>query len=80
MSRRAKLRAKILARPPEADFQDVCAIFTEYGWSLRSTEGSHHIFVSPDKKQVFSVPTVSGRKVKRHYLDRICQILGLEED
>lgn len=75
-----KLRARLLARPSEARISDVQAIFEAYGWTLRSIEGSHYVFVNRDKGLRYSVPTVGGRKVKRYYLARVCEILGLEED
>ena len=75
-----KLKAKLLARPTEALISDVQAIFEAEGWTLRSIKGSHHIFENKAKGLTYSVPTVGGRKVKRHYLDAICDILDLKED
>lgn len=76
MSRREKLIEKIRARPPEADFSDVRRLLEMHGWTLDRERGSHAYFVN--QSQQFSVPRVSGRKVKRTYLDKICTLLDLD--
>ena len=62
----------------EADFADVRALLEEFGWEQKHQKGSH---VTSGKAGEFptTVPTVSGRKVKRVYLDRIIERLGLDE-
>lgn len=78
MNRKDRLIAKIVARPTEADFKDVHAVLELFGWTLARTKGSHHSFKSADGSQTLIVPTVSGRRVKRHYLDEICRLLELD--
>jgi predicted RNA binding protein YcfA (HicA-like mRNA interferase family) len=78
MSRRDKLIARIRARPPEADASDVRALLEDYGWRLDRQSGSHMIFT--DGKRIQSVPLVGGRRVKRVYLDQLCELLGLDDD
>jgi predicted RNA binding protein YcfA (HicA-like mRNA interferase family) len=78
MSRRDRLIAKIRARPPEADFADVRALLSEFGWKEARQRGSHVSFVKDDGPTIV-VPLVSGRKVKRVYLDRLCELLGLDD-
>jgi predicted RNA binding protein YcfA (HicA-like mRNA interferase family) len=77
MTRRERLVARIRARPPEADFNDVRQVLEEYGWRLARQKGSHVAFVK-DGEGTFVVPLVSGRKVKRRYLDQLCERLGLD--
>jgi predicted RNA binding protein YcfA (HicA-like mRNA interferase family) len=78
MSKREKLIKRIRARPPEADFDDVRALLEDFGWALARTSGSHNTFTK-DGVSPIVVPTVSGRRVKQHYLDRLCDLLGLDD-
>ena len=78
MTRRERLIAKIRARPAEADVRDVIVILEALGWKLDRQSGSHMVFIK-DGEQLLSIPLVSGRRVKRIYLDQICRRLGLDE-
>jgi predicted RNA binding protein YcfA (HicA-like mRNA interferase family) len=78
LTRREKLIAKIVARPPEADANDVRSVLEEFGWMFRHQTGSHMTFAKPGERSM-SIPLVSGRRVKRIYLDQICQRLGLDD-
>jgi hypothetical protein len=62
-----KLIARICARPPEADFDDVRQLLEALGYRDRGGKGSHHVFIK-EGSSPFSVPTVGGRRVKRRYL------------
>jgi predicted RNA binding protein YcfA (HicA-like mRNA interferase family) len=73
-----KLIERIRARPPEADFTDVRRLLESFGWTQRQGKGSHVIFKKQGHRPL-TIPTVSGRKVKRVYLDQICTILGLDD-
>jgi predicted RNA binding protein YcfA (HicA-like mRNA interferase family) len=77
-SRRDKLIEKIRRRPPEAEFTDVRHLLEEFDWKLDRQTGSHVMFVKAGERTI-SVPVVSGRKVKRTYLDQICERLGLDD-
>lgn len=78
MGQLEKLIDRIRARPPEADFDDVRALLEAFGYTLKGGKGSHNAFRKPGHRTII-VPTVSGRKVKRTYLDQVCELLGLEE-
>lgn len=78
LNRKDRLIATIVARPSEAKFSDVHAVLELHGWVLARTKGSHHIYKSEDSTQMITVPTVSGRRVKRRYLDEICRLLELD--
>ncbi len=78
MTRRDKLVEKIRRRPPEADFNDVRRLLEAFDWTFDRQVGSHTFFVKPNEHTI-SVPLVSGRKVKRRYLDEICELLGLDD-
>jgi predicted RNA binding protein YcfA (HicA-like mRNA interferase family) len=78
MSKREKLIARIRARPPEADFDDVRCLLEYFGWSLDRVRGSHTMFVKEDEDPIV-VPKRGGRKVERFYLNMICERLGLDD-
>ncbi len=78
MTQLEKLIARIRARPPEADFDDVRSLLEYHGWNLDRERGSHVHFVKLGERTL-SVPKVGGRKVKRVYLDQICERLGLDD-
>jgi len=77
MTKREKLIARFLAEPPEVDFEDVCQLLEMFGYELRKTRGtSHRVFVAPGRETI-TVPLVSGRKVKRTYIQAINRKLDL---
>lgn len=78
MTRRDKLIERIRQRPTTADFADVRAILEMFGWEHASTKGSHARFRKAGETSI-TVP-IHGGKVKRHYLDDICDRLHLDED
>jgi predicted RNA binding protein YcfA (HicA-like mRNA interferase family) len=78
MGQLEKLIERIKARPPQADFADVEKLLEEYGYVKRRQSGSHVSFKRAGARTVI-VPLVSGRKVKRVYLDKLCELLGLDD-
>jgi predicted RNA binding protein YcfA (HicA-like mRNA interferase family) len=77
-SRRDKLIEKIRRRPSEAEFSDVSRLLELFEWKLDRQTGSHFIFVKSGAPTI-SVPKTGHNKVKRHYLDGICELLGLDD-
>ena len=78
MTRLEKLIERIRARPPEADFGNVQRLLEAFGYELKRQEGSHVAFKKPGERTI-TMPLVSGRRVKRVYLDQICELLGLDD-
>jgi predicted RNA binding protein YcfA (HicA-like mRNA interferase family) len=76
MTRREKLVERIRRRPPTAKFSDVKSLLEEFGWTHDRTKGSHAIFVKPGERTL-PVPVHNG-DVSRVYLDRICDLLDLD--
>ncbi|MCH8310207.1 MAG: type II toxin-antitoxin system HicA family toxin [Chloroflexi bacterium] len=72
-----KLIARILARPPQVDFNDVRRLLEAYGRALDREKGSHVMFTKPSERTI-TAPKVGGRRVKRVYLNRIIEILGID--
>lgn len=79
MTQRDKLIARIRARPPEADVNDVCKLLEEFGWTLGKKRATSHIIYKKPGERSMTIPTVKGRKVKQVYLDEICKRLGLDD-
>lgn len=78
MTRRDKLVERIVRRPPDASFEDVRQVFVMYGWIYARTKGSHASFTKPGERT--QVIPVHGGRVRRVYLDRVCEVLGLGDD
>ena len=76
MSQRDKLIARIRARPSQAYFDDIEKLLGMFGWQCRNGTGSHRAFTKPGERTI-TVPVKDG-KVKRVYLDQICERLGLD--
>lgn len=77
MSQRDKLIARVQARPPEAVFGDVRRLLELFGWRLARQNSSHVTFTRDGK--IIGLALVSGRRVKRVYLDIVCERLGLDD-
>lgn len=78
MSRDDKLIARIKRRPPEADFDDVRKLLEMFGYRMRAGGKHTGVFAHPSLPPI-TLPAVSGRNVKRAYLDQIVKIAGLED-
>ncbi|MEX0683933.1 MAG: type II toxin-antitoxin system HicA family toxin [Dehalococcoidia bacterium] len=78
MTRLEKLIDRIKARPAEAEFADVEKLLEAFGYERKRQEGSHVSFKKAGARTIV-VPLVSGRKVKRVYLDKLCELLGLDD-
>ena len=78
MTQHDKLIERIVARPPEADFNDVRRLLETHGWVLKRQKGSHTHFTKPGESTQ-TVPLVRGRTVKRYILNQIIERLGLDE-
>lgn len=76
MTQQDRLIERLRARPAEADFNDVRRVLEAFGWALARERGSHAMFTKPGERTI-TVPRVSGRRVKRVYLDLILERLGL---
>jgi predicted RNA binding protein YcfA (HicA-like mRNA interferase family) len=73
-----KFIERIRARPPEADFRDVCKLLEAFRWTLDREKSSHVVFTKPGERSIID-PQVKGRKVKKPYLNMICERLGLDD-
>lgn len=79
MSKRDKLVAMIVARPPEASYNDVERLLLEFGWSKKPDPGGSHHKFSKHGEGILIIPKKSGKTVKRTYLNQICTKLRLDD-
>lgn len=79
VTRLEKLIKRIMARPTEAEFRDVERLLEAFGWTKVRQTGSHAAFKKAGQRTI-SVPLKAGRRVKRPYLDQICELLGLNDE
>ena len=74
-----KLVELFLREPPEVLFQDVVKVLKEFGYEKRpSQSGGHRVFTKAGEYPL-TVPTVKGHRVKRVYVRKVVERLGLEE-
>jgi predicted RNA binding protein YcfA (HicA-like mRNA interferase family) len=78
VSRLEKLIAHLRSEPSEASFSDVKRILETFDFREVRSSGSHHIFRHQDGRQI-TIPKDSGRKVKRIYLKKLIDLLGLDD-
>ena len=79
MGQLEKLVEAFLKRPSDISFSDVAKLLQEFGYEERPTRGgSHRVFTKPNRPPII-VPTIKGRRVKRVYIEMICNTLNLEE-
>jgi len=69
--------ARLKARPSEANFEDVRRVLEGRGWQQARQEGSHVTFRKPGERSI-TVPLKDSTRVKRSYVDQICERLGLD--
>ena len=78
MARLEKLVELFLREPPEVSFQDVVKVLEAFGYKKRLSKRGHKVFAKPGEYPI-TVPTVKGRRVKRAYIRKLIERLGLEE-
>jgi predicted RNA binding protein YcfA (HicA-like mRNA interferase family) len=78
MSKLAKLIRSFLANPPDVRFEDVRYVLEAFGFQEKRSRGSHHTFEN-EMGKVIVVPKKGGQKVKRFYVQRIVELLKLED-
>lgn len=76
MSKRDKLIAHLCSEPPEALFEDVKKLLLAFDFVEVRSSGSHHVFRQKDGRMIV-VPKKSGNKVKRIYIRKVTDLLGL---
>ena len=78
MARIEKLVEIFLREPSEVSFQDVVRVLEAFGYKERPSKSGHKVFAKLGEYPI-TVPTVKGRRVKRVYVRKIVERLGLEE-
>jgi len=78
MRKLSKLIQKFLAIPPEIRFEEVRTLLEGLGFHEARSKGSHHIFRDELGRQL-TIPKTGGQKVKRPYIQKIVEMLKLED-
>lgn len=78
MSRLGKPIERIRRRPSEADYSDVRRLLHAFDWQEDRQRGSHVTFTKTGEDPIV-IPLVRGRKVKRVYLEQLCDALHLDD-
>lgn len=78
MGKLSKLIQKFLASPPEVRFEEVRTLLEGLGFHEARSKGSHHIFRDEQGRQL-TIPKKGGQKVKRPYIQKIVELLNLED-
>lgn len=79
MGKLEKLIELFLKKPPEVKFDEVRYLLEAFGFEEKRVKGSHHIFRHPDKRQI-TIPLKGGQKVKGIYVQKILDLLNLENN
>jgi predicted RNA binding protein YcfA (HicA-like mRNA interferase family) len=78
VSKLDKLIAHLRSEPSEASFSDIKRILEAFDFVEVRSSGSHHIFRHQDSRQI-TIPKDSGRKVKKIYIKKVTNLLGLDD-
>ena len=78
MGKLSKLIQKFLASPPEVRFEEVRTLLEGLGFHKARSKGSHHIFRDELGRQL-TIPKTGGQKIKRPYIQKIVELLNLED-
>ena len=78
MGKLSKLIQKFLARPPEVRFEEVRTLLEGLGFHEARSKDSHHIFRAELGRQL-TILKIGGQKVKRTYIQKIVELLNLED-
>ncbi|MBV6623288.1 MAG: type II toxin-antitoxin system HicA family toxin [Rivularia sp. (in: Bacteria)] len=78
MSKLEKLVQQFLKRPPDVKFEDVRYILEAFGFEEKRSKGSHHSFSNLEGRTI-TVPKKGGKKVKGVYVEKIVELLNLEQ-
>ncbi|MEQ8755817.1 MAG: type II toxin-antitoxin system HicA family toxin [Coleofasciculus sp. G1-WW12-02] len=78
MGKLEKLVEQFLNKPPEVRFEDVRYLLEAFGFEEKRSKGSHHSFRDSQGRKI-TVPKKGGQKVKGVYVQKIVELLNLEE-
>lgn len=80
MTRWEKLARELCGQqiPPQASTRDIFALLEGAGWTFVRYSGRNYAIFESPQGELLNVPMVQGRHVKRVYLRRACQMLGLD--
>ncbi len=59
--------------------KNLCKIFEEKGWHLKTIRGSHHVYMKTGRKERISVPVHGNKDLKIGLLRAIMKVAQIEE-
>jgi predicted RNA binding protein YcfA (HicA-like mRNA interferase family) len=74
MSKRQKILKKILAGSRNVAFDDFLLVAEGFGFHLSRMNGSHHIFVNPNIRELVNIQNVNGQ-VKPYQLRQFIELV-----
>ncbi len=78
MGKLEKLIERFLKKPPEVRFDDVRYLLETFGFEEKRSKGSHHSFRDTKGRKI-TIPKKEGQKVKGIYVQKIIELLNIEE-
>ncbi len=69
-----KLLQKALASPFNIRFEEACSLARALGFHLSRVNGSHHIFVHPNVRELVNLQDVGG-KAKAYQIRQLLQLV-----
>jgi hypothetical protein len=70
-----KLLKKLLRSPENIRFGDFVTLVESYGFELKRTSGSHHIFKHPEKPELLNLQNYKG-KAKPYQIRQFLDLIG----
>ena len=88
MTKRQKRLARIRQNPKNVTFEDLAQVLEDYGFELKRSKGSHHIFESVVDNKVrqlvipYRKPHIKAVHVKKaiNLIEEIISLLGINEE
>lgn len=78
MGKLHKLVEQFLRKPTEVDFDDVSYILEAFDFAEKRSKGSHHSYRDSQGKKI-TIPKKKGQKVKGIYVQKVVDLLNLQE-
>jgi predicted RNA binding protein YcfA (HicA-like mRNA interferase family) len=60
--------------------KEFAKLLEKHGWKLKRIQGSHHIFVKPNRVERISVPIHSNQNIKIGLLKHLLKLAKIDKD
>ena len=72
--RKSKLLKRVLANPQNVAFNEMVSLVEAFGFRLSRVQGSHHIFVHEDVRELVNLQNVGGQ-VKAYQVRQFLELI-----